>query len=128
MELTCRFCGKSFQTAEGQKWAKYCPSCQKQAYMVRIQNRDSELRAAKRRQAILDPGPAHMLDLDTVLRELDQFNALRRAEGHGVVSYGRYVAMRDGYIQIADPNASRRNARKSRSKTVIILMAEAEGM
>lgn len=128
MELTCYFCGKSFQTAEGQKWAKYCPGCQKQAYMVRIQNRDNELRAAKRRKAILDPGPAHKLDLDTVLRELDQFNALRRAEGRSVVSYGRYVAMRDGYIQIGDPAPGRRGARKSRSKTVVIPMAEAEGM
>lgn len=128
MKLTCLFCEKSFQTAEGQKWAKYCPSCQKQAYMVRIQNRDSERRAAKRRQAVLDPGPAHKLDLDTVLRELNRFNALRRAEGCSAVSYGRYVAMRDGYILIGDPANGKWDIRKSQSETIVIPMAEAEGM
>lgn len=101
MEFTCHSCGKHFQNTDNKKWAKYCPSCQKQAHLLRCQKRNSEQRAARRRQAVLLPGSAHGLDLDTVLHELDRFNAQRRAEGRSSISYGQYVAMRDGYIQIS---------------------------
>ena len=115
MELICRVCRKPFQNAENKKRAAtYCPGCQKKIQMLRRQSREDERRAAKARHDVLNSGPAHKLNLDTVLRELDQFNALRRTEGHSVVSYGRYVAMRDGYIQIGEPAACRQSAVKQR--------------
>lgn len=101
MERICSSCGEHFQYAGSGNWVKYCPSCRKKANAQSIRRRDEQRRAARRRNAILDPGPAHRLDLDTVLRELERFNALRRAEGRGILSYGQYVAMRDRYIQIS---------------------------
>ena len=103
MAFICRSCGKHFQNSDLKKWAKYCPACQKQAYLLRCQKRNSAQRDARRRRAVLNTGPAHGLDLDTVLRELDRFNAQRRAEGRSSISYGRYVAMRDGYLHIEGP-------------------------
>ena len=128
MELICRSCGKIFPNTGNKKWGKYCPDCQRQIYLLRCRNRDSAQRAARRRHAILNPGPAHDLDLNTLLRELDEFNALRRAEGRSSISYGRYVAMRDKYIQTGDTAAVRQDARRGRSKIIAIPAAEAEGM
>lgn len=102
MELTCCSCGKRFPYNGDKKLARYCPGCRDQMHTLRYQRRDEQRRAAKCRNAILHPGPAHQLDLNTVLQALEQFNALRRAEGRSSISYGRYVAMRDGYIQISD--------------------------
>lgn len=106
MECICSFCGEHFQYTGGSTWVKYCPSCRKRHKAQSTRRWAERQRAAKRRNAILNPGPAHKLDLDTVLRELEQFNALRRAEGCGSISYGQYVAMRDKYIQISHTAAA----------------------
>lgn len=101
MECICSFCGEHFQYTGAGNWVKYCPGCRKKASAQSARRRAAQQRAARRRNAILNPGPAHKLELDTVLRELERFNALRRAEGHGSISYGQYVAMRDKYIHIS---------------------------
>ena len=101
MECICSSCGERFEYTGSRNWVKYCPGCRKKATAQNIRRRDERRRAAKRRNVILDPGPAHKLDLDTVLQELEQFNTLRRAEGQSSISYGQYVAMRDKYIRIS---------------------------
>lgn len=106
MECICSFCGEHFQYTGSGNWVKYCPGCRKTVNAQNIRRRDEQRRAVRRRNAILNPGPAHKLNLDTVLRELERFNALRRAEGRGVISYGQYVAMRDGYIRISHTAAA----------------------
>lgn len=116
MERICSSCGEHFQYTGSGKWVKYCPSCRKKATAQSIRRRDEQRRAAKHRNAILNPGPAHRLDLDTVLRELERFNALRRAEGCGILSYGQYVAMRDKYIQISHTAAVGRPSGPRRGK------------
>ena len=116
MECICNFCGEHFQYTGGGNWVKYCPSCQKRTAAQGISHRDERRRAAKRRNAILNPGPARKLDLDTVLRELERFNALRRAEGHASISYGQYVAMRDKYIQISHTKTVRPDARPAKAQ------------
>lgn len=106
MEFICSACGEHFQYTGSGSWVKYCPGCRKKADAQRFRRRDERQRAARRRNAILHPGPAHKLDLDTVLRELERFNALRRAEGHAGISYGQYVAMRDRHLQIGSASAA----------------------
>ena len=106
MEYICSSCGEHFQYTGSANWVRYCPDCREKASAQNFRRRNEQQQATKRRNAILDPGPAHKLDLDTVLRELEQFNALRRAEGHGSISYGQYVAMRDKYIQISHTAAA----------------------
>lgn len=98
MEFTCQYCGKRLTRSGKGRQPKYCQSCRPYASAVDARSRRMQNLAAKRRSAVLHPGPAHRLKLDTVLRELERFNALRRAEGRSAVSYGRYVAMRDRYI------------------------------
>ena len=95
METICQHCQKGFSHTGKGRHPKYCPSCQQQAYGVRRLQLQEQRQAVQRQPSVLNPGPAHKLGLDAVLRELEQFHALRRAEGRSVVSYGRYVAMRD---------------------------------
>ena len=95
MEIFCQHCKKSFSHTGKGRHPKYCPSCQRQAYGTRRLQLQEQRQAVQRQRSVLNPGPAHKLSLDAVLQELAQFNALRRAEGRSVVSYGRYIAMRD---------------------------------
>lgn len=102
MELHCELCQKTFvYTGRGQP-PKFCPACRARAYARQDRQRNARRQAAKHRHKVLHPGPAHRLDLNSVLRDLDRFNALRRAEGHSAVSYGRYVALRDKYLHLSD--------------------------
>ena len=75
MEIICQHCKKSFSHTGKGRHPKYCPSCQRQAYGTRRLQLQEQRQAVQRQRSVL--------------------NALRRAEGRSVVSYGRYIAMRD---------------------------------
>lgn len=99
MDLRCEFCGTIFTHDKTGARPKYCPECREHYEDIYRERRAAKREAKRQRKAVLNPGPAHRLGMSEILRELEQFNAARRAEGLPVVTYGRYVAMRDGKSQ-----------------------------
>lgn len=102
MKLICEFCGTLFTHHGPGGRPKYCPECRKHPEDIYRERRAAKREEKRQHKATLNPGPAHGLGMDAVLRELEQFNAARRAQGLSIVTYGRYVAMRDGNIQKRD--------------------------
>ena len=102
MDLKCDVCGNLFSHHGPGGRPKYCPECRKHPEDIYRDRRAAKREEQRQRNAALNPGPAHGLGMSEVLRDLDQFNAARRAEGLPIVTYGRYVAMRDGKIPKRD--------------------------
>lgn len=102
MNLQCEMCCKMFVHYGPGGRPKYCPECRQHYADIYRERRAAKREAKRQRKAVLNPGPAHGLGMDALLRELEQFNAARRAEGLPIVTYGRYVAMRDGNIPKRD--------------------------
>ena len=93
---------KSFRLSRPRRPPEILPECREHYEDIYRERRAAKREAKRQRKAVLNPGPAHELGMSAVLRELEQFNAARRAEGLPVVTYGRYVAMRDGKIPKRD--------------------------
>lgn len=102
MKLQCEFCCKMFLHESKGVRPKYCPACREHYEDIYRERRAAKREAKRRHKAALNPGPAHGLGMSEVLRDLERFNEARRAEGLPGVTYGRYVAMRDGKIQKRD--------------------------
>ena len=95
MNLQCEVCGKMFEHSGPGGLPKYCPECRNLQKDFLRERRARKQRERRRRKTghgtDFSPGQG----MRSVLQEMEIVNATRRAEGKPIVTYGKFIAIRD---------------------------------
>lgn len=91
----CELCGKTFIHDRQGGRPKYCPACRERYADIYREQRTETREAKHKRKAGRSVESSPEQGIQTVLQDLERFNAARRAAGKPIVTYGKYVAIRD---------------------------------
>ena len=93
IERQCEVCGVPMILKRPNSSRKYCDACAKKVRMENQKNSTRTTKIEKKSREIRERDK-----LGAFLRELDTYNNERRKRGECPISYGKYVAIRGGFI------------------------------